>query len=146
MGQQLEVEHQCDVLGERRRNTFGLNHLRHVEAVLLLGGLYTSLDIAHPLKILVNLEAIGLSHFASQIGYFVGHGVKNRPVSLHPRQTNHRIGTAGVAKHLFEHHARVVLHRQRRRLAPPANRVRVDTTMPAATLAGVRPTVDRQLQ
>ena len=56
------------------------------------------------------------------------------------------IGAAAVAEQLFEHGARVVLHRQRLRRRPPANGMRVGAAQNSRAGAGVGRRIHRQLE
>ena len=146
VGQHLQVEHQLDVLGEGGGNALGLGELGQVEVLPLLGPLDAALDVAHALEVLVDLEAVGGPDLVLEVGDLPGHRVENRAVARHAGAADGGVGAAAVAEHLLEHHAGVVLHRQRRRPAAPADGVGVDATVVAAALAGVGPAVDGELQ
>ena len=75
MSQHLRVEHQRDVLGERGGDALGLRQLRHVVVLALLGALDAAFDVPHALEVLVDLEAVGVSDLALEIGDPPGHRV-----------------------------------------------------------------------
>ena len=89
-------------------------------------------DVANGLGVLVQLAAIPGAEGAAQARELVGDGVENGAVLLHPRHPRRSIRGAAAPEQSLEDHTRVVLHRQRRRIAQPVQRVGVD-----ATVAGV---------
>ena len=83
---------------------------------------------------------------ALQVRDLLADRVEHAPLLAQPRQPRLRIRAGAVAEQALEHDARVVLRRQRRVLALPADRVRVGAGEPgvagACRLAGL----DRQLE
>ena len=132
-GQHLQVEHQPGVLAEGAGNAGRLLHRhRQVGQSLPLGHPDPALDVADGLGVLVELGPVARAERPAQPRQLVGHGVQDGAVLLHPRQPRRGVGGAAAPEQPLEDHPRVVLHRQRGRLAQPVQRVGVD-----ATVAGV---------
>ena len=136
-GEELQVEHQLQVVLEDRRRALRLPQLRQLQVVLLLRPLDPPLDVAHRLGVLVELHLVVHAEFALQVGELAGHRVEQALVLAHPRQTRLAVGAAAVAEEGLEDRARIPLHRQRLRLAAPRDGVRVDAAQVARAGAGV---------
>ncbi len=144
--QQLEVEHQGDVILEHRRHALRLIDRRDLQVALLLGLLDAALDVADRFGVLVDLALILGAELAPQAGELLVHRIEDALVLAQPRLARRPLGAAGVAEQLLEHRARVVLHRQRLRRAPPRQRVRVDAAQVAGAGAGIGRRIDGELE
>ena len=146
VGQHLQVEHQLRVLVESGGNAQRRRNLGQLLVDLRLGLLDPALDVAHGLQVLAELQAIARSEVAPQRGHLVGHRVQEAAILLDARQPRGGIGAARVSQQALEHRPRVGLHRQRRRRAPPADRVGVRTGVAPTTRTHIVARLQRQLQ
>src|SRR5262249_54312846 len=89
-GQNHEIGHQLEVLGEHFRRAGGPCNLRHLDIALFLRELHASLDIAHSFQILVDLAAIGSAELDAQPFDVRVDGVKDAALLLPQRQANLR--------------------------------------------------------
>ena len=94
---------------------------RQFLVALLLGFLDAAFHVPDRVEIFVELAAIALPEGALQVSHFRRDRVENAAILLDAREPRLRVGASGVAEQPLEHRARVVLHRQRRRVAPPAD-------------------------
>ena len=93
-------------------------------AAVLFVALDAALDFANVVEVLAEPRAIAGAEPAPQRVGFLGDHVEDAEIPLALRAA--LLGRARLAEQPFEHHARVDLHRQRRRRRAPADRVRVD--------------------
>ena len=135
--EELQVEHQLQVVLEARRRALRLANLRQLQLALFLGALDPALGVAHRLGVLVQLQLVGRAELALQPGELAGDGVEQALVLAQPRLARRPLRAAAVAEDRFEHRPRVPLHRQRLRRAAPGDRVRVDAAQVAGAGAGV---------
>ena len=98
---------------------------RQLLIALRLGDLDALLDVADRVEILGELGPVALRQRALQVRDLLAHRVEHAALLAEPREPHLRIGAGAVAEQPLEHHARVVLRRQRRVLALPADRVGV---------------------
>ena len=123
VGQRLQVEHQLGVLADGVGNPRGLLDHRKLTRALFLGLLDAPLDVAHGIEILVELRPIAGPESPLELGRTLGDRIEQAGI-LPPARAPHRgVGRATVAEQPFEDHPWVVLHRERRRLVGPRNRV-----------------------
>ena len=144
--QELQVQHQGQVVLELRRRALRLLDHGQVEVALPLGHLDAPLHVADRLRIVVDLGPILRSELPFQVRQLLRHHVQQALVLPQPRLPGRPVGAAAVAEQRLEHRARVPLHRQRLRRAAPGDRVGVDAAELAAAGAGVVRLVHRQLQ
>ena len=140
--QGLHVEHQPRMLVVADRDAG--RRLDHRQlAPLRLGVLDAPLDLAHRLQVLVELRAVAASEAALQAVDLIQHRVENAALPPQPRRPHLGVGAVDVPEEPVEHHARVGLHRQRRRRAAPREPVLVgaaETDVAGAdAVDGVRP-------
>src|SRR5262249_10346481 len=133
--EQLQVEHQLDVLFEGLRDASRLRHQRELATALLFRALDAPLDVANRVEILANLPAIAEAQLALQVGDRLGHRIQDAAVLLELLEAHGRIGRPAVAEQALEDLARVLDHRENLRGAAPRNRVRQRT---AAAVAAAR--------
>ena len=139
VGQHLQIEHQLRVFFVGRRNAGRLLDQRQFPLALLLGRLNPPLGVANRFQIFLKLGTIGGAEAALEPEDPFGHRVQDVAILLEPRLTRRRIGRAAIAEQALEDHARVVLHRQRRRRTSPGDRAGVG----AAVAAIARPRQNR---
>ena len=140
--EELQVEHQLQVILEDRGRAPRLAQLRQFEVVLLLRPLDAPFHVADRFGVLVQLHLVVRAQLALQIRQLAGHRVEQALVLAHPRLARRPVGAAAVAEQGLEDRARVPLHRERLGAAAPRDRVRVD----AAQVAGAGPGVVRPVQ
>ena len=144
--QELQIEHQRQVIFEHRRYALRLLQRRHVGVVLFLGLLNAAFDVANRLAVFVDLYLILRSELALQRRQLQGHRVEDAFVLSQSRFPGGAIGAAAVAEELFKDRARVVLHRQRLRRAAPGNGVGVRTAQNPGARTRICRRIHRQLQ
>ena len=128
--QHLQVEHQVHVIFPARRDAGGMIDERQLLIALRLGNLDALLHVANRVEILGQLRPIALRQRSLQVRELLAHRIEHAPLLAQPRQPDLRIGAGAVAEQALEHDARVVLRRQRRVRALPADRVRVGAGEP----------------
>ena len=110
----------------------GLRGKRHV-AVHALGGLVdAALDLAHVGHEAVQALAIRGGQRAVKTADLVGDGIQQAQRLRAPRRALRVV--RAIAEQLLEQHLRIVLHRQRRGLALPGQRIAVGTGHPSPQL------------
>ena len=121
-GENHEIRHQLEVFREDFRRADGGFHLRHFAVALLLRQLHAPLDIANGLQILVDLATIRSAELSAQPPDVGVDGIEDAAVLLSEGQTHLRIG-AGFAEKTLEDGTWAVLHRERRGLVAPRDRI-----------------------
>ena len=144
--QELQVQHQRQVILEDGRDALRLIERRQLDVALLLGPGDAPFDVAHRLGVLLHLGAVLRPELAPQPGQLGVHRVEDALVLPHPRFAGAAIGGAAIAEQPLEDGARVVLHRQRLRGAAPRQRVRVGAAQDAGAGAGVRRAIHGELE
>ena len=100
------------------------------------------LDLAHVGHEAIQALAVGGGQRAVEAADLLGHGIQQAQRLRAPRRALRVV--RAVAEELLEQHLRIVLHRQRRSLALPRQRIAIGAAQPfAAAQAGV---LDHQLQ
>src|SRR2546421_6368249 len=97
--------------------------MRHFPAGLSLRQLHAALDIAYRLQILVDLATIRSAEVGTHRPDVLGDGVEDAAFLVPQRQTHLWIGRADFAEQALEDRAWAVLHRKRRVLVAPCDRV-----------------------
>ena len=130
-----QLEHDADVLFERRR--YPDRCVRHDELFgrLFLGALNPLFDLAHVVEILVQPRAIARPEPALERRHVVAHRVENALVGLHAGHAIRR--GARTAEHPLEHDARIDFHRQRCCRALPRDRAHVGAAVAHVARADV---------
>src|SRR5256885_1125986 len=119
---------------------------RQLLTALRFGNLDAPLDAANGVEILGELRPIGPRERALQMGDLLANRVEHPALLAQPREPRLWIGAGAVAEEPLEDHARVVLRRQRRVLAFPADRVRVRTGEPGIARTRGLARLDRELE
>ena len=144
--QELQVEHQRQVIFKDRRCALRLLHRRQLEVALLLGFLDAPLHVANRVGILIDLGLILRSEVPLEAHELLGHRIENALVLPQPRVARGAVRAAAVAKQPLEHRSRIPLHRQRLRRAAPGERVRVHAAQDAGACPRVGRSVHRELE
>ena len=144
--QQLQVEHECQVIFEHGRHALWLVHKRQLEVVLLFSTLDATFDVANRLGVLLEATLILRSEITAKARQLLVDRVENAAMLMQPCLTRTALGAAAVAEQFLEDRPRVVFHRQGLRGALPRNRVRVGAAQDARARTGVRRHVHRQLE
>ena len=117
--QELQVQHQRQVIFEDRRHALRLLHRRQLDVALFLGFLNAPFDVTNRFGVFVDLDLILRSELPLEARQLLRHRIQNALVLPQPRFPRRALRAAAVAKQLLEHRPRVVLHRQRLRRAAP---------------------------
>ena len=117
-----QVEHHGHVLFERLRNA-DRRRERKLRRVARLGALDTPLDLAHVLEVVVEPPLVRRAHDTLQRTGLLDDGIENAAVLVQAPAAI--LGRPGTAEQPLERDARIDLHRQRRGLARPRDRVHV---------------------
>jgi hypothetical protein len=140
----MEIEHQLDVLLERVGDSKRALGQRHVELRAVLFRAFDALlDGPHGLEVLGELHAVARPERALKTLHLIGHRIENAARVPRPREPLG--GGAPLAEQAVEHHARLRLHRERRRRRSPRNRVGVETVR-AAVARNRRRGLDGELE
>ena len=119
----MQVVHQLDVLLDIVRDAIGPRGQLHIAVHALAGLRDASLDLAHIGEEAIQALAVGRRQRAIDAPHLLRHRVEQAQRLRAPRRALRIIGA--VAKQLLEHRLRIVLHRQRRELALPGQRIAV---------------------
>src|SRR5579883_1222411 len=125
----LEIEHQLDMLfpgirhAERRSRKLAFC----AAGVVLLDFLNAALDFANIVEVSIEPALVTCRKLLAQRLGFTHNLVKNTAVLALPHHSV--LWGAAVAEQIFERHARINGHRQRRSWACPTDRIRVNATI-----------------
>ncbi len=144
--QELQVEHQREVILEHRRHALWLIERGQLEVALFLGLLDPAFDVTNRFCVLLHLRLVLHAQLSLQPGQRVGHRVEQALLLQTPGLARGPSRAAAVAKQPLEDRARVVLHGQRLRRAAPGDRVRVRTAQDPRTRTGVGRRIHGELE
>src|SRR5215470_5193363 len=111
--EQLQVEHDSEMVFEYRRRALRLLDRRELKVALLLGACDAALDVADGVGVFIHLRAVLRAKFALQTRQLILYGIEDALVLPEPRLASLAISASAVAEQGLEHGARVPLHRQR---------------------------------
>ena len=145
IGQHLQVEHQLGVVFKRGGHAGRLGHDRRFPRALRFGLLDARFNVTDAIEIFGESGSILSSKPLLQIGGLRRHKIEDAAVLAHMRAPRRGFRAADIAEHSLEHHAGIVLRRQRQRRGAPGKRVAHDARL-ALAHAGRIEIVQAQLQ
>jgi hypothetical protein len=135
-GDELQIEHQVDVVLVEHRNTGRLVDRRRQARHVLLGTLDSALDLADRRQVFVQLPPVGCAQIGGQLGRARGDEIEDAAaVAQAPFAGFRREARVDVTEQPLEHQPRVGLRRHGRRRPAPGQAVRVRARIPGITVA-----------
>src|SRR5262249_53118535 len=124
-GQHLQVLHEVHVILPAGRNARGMINERQLPLALRFRNLNPPLHTSNGVEILDQLGPIALWESALKMLELLADGIEHAALLAQPRKSGLWIGAGTVPKQALEDNPRIVLCRQRRILALPADCVRI---------------------
>ena len=141
--QNLQVEHELRVIGERGGNAHRPIQIGHrVVRRRCLGTLDLPLDLANAVEILIDAHAIGHAHALLEPRDVFAERIEQAGATAQRRAARGRV--AALAEQALEDDARMRLGRKRRRRRRPGEAILIDARVAVVAHAGERVQVHRR--